>query len=66
MRFKDGSYKIIKAAEDLKDNLTKYTDFRDFSMDIHGPASDRNSETGLNGLRNMNIYRNSSSQGKSR
>ena len=27
---RDGSYKIIKAAEDLKDNLTKYTDFREF------------------------------------
>ena len=27
---RDGSYKIIKAAEDLKDNLTKYTDFRGF------------------------------------
>ena len=27
---RDGSYKIIKAAEDFKDNLTKYTDFREF------------------------------------
>ena len=27
---RDGSYKIIKAAEDFRDNLTKYTDFREF------------------------------------
>ena len=27
---RDGSYKIIKAAEDFRDNLTGYTDFREF------------------------------------
>ena len=27
---RDGSYKIIKAAEDFRDNLTGYTDFKEF------------------------------------